>query len=146
MIHSRFILKSKIGNPTRMGRVEVEEYWQAWVTLQTKGDPFSFVSYGKGKGREEEEEEGEEEGEKGDGGDKGQDGDQEEGCHSKTNKKHPSPTPGFAVDKDIPLPCECTTPAMRTICLQQLAPKWGSSRAVYCTIVQLVDTLEVGPV
>jgi len=51
VIPPRFLLETKLGNPTRMTREEVEEYWEAWATMEAKGDPLSFVN-DKGKGRE----------------------------------------------------------------------------------------------
>ena len=131
----------------------IKAYWQLWVSKGTKGDPFSLLS-GKEKEGEQEQEDSEEN--KNEGGDEGenqvqdQDQDQEEEeeeTHSRT-KKAPtrppiSPTPECDLDIGIPLPYQCDTPAMRTTCLQQLAPKWGSAGKEFNLVVGLVDALEV---
>ena len=148
VIPPRFILKTKIGNPTRMTREEVEEYWEAWATMEGEGNPLYFINH-KGKGREqadkgqEDEEEDEEEQE---GGKKqqGQEEDEVEKNYSPASKAPPSPI--FEIDRGISLPCQCNTPAMRTTCLQLLAPPFGASVVIFLAIVDLVDALEVGPV
>jgi hypothetical protein len=53
------------------------------------------------------------------------------------------PIPDFAIDKDILLPCQCDSPAMRTICLRQLISKGNDSGKTFHELVELVDTLEV---
>ena len=150
LIPARFLLETKIGNPTRIGREEVETYWQAWATMEAKGKPFSFFSW-KGKGREQDDDQEQEDDEMGGdgGGGENEKGDEEEGgeeeAQSAANKIHHSPTLGFKIDKNIPLPCECKTPDKRTACLKLLGPGWGSAVVVFLAIVKLVDALEVGP-
>ena len=141
VIPPRFLLETKLGNPTRMTREEVEEYWEAWATMEAKGDPLSFVN-DKGKGREQakkgqEDEEEDEEQQQGDEEQQGQEEDEVE-------KNCPSPT--CEIDRGITLPCQCNTPAMRTLCLQLSAPPFGGSLVLFLALVGLVDGLEVCPV
>ena len=145
LIPPRFILETKIGDPTRMGVEDIKLYWQAWGRKQTNGDSFSFLSDRKGKQREQqeqEEEEQEEQEEQEEG--KGQDGDEED-THTIINKSLPSLIPESDIDSGIPLPCECDTSTMRTTCLQQLAPKSGSLKKTFHKLIGLVDALEVSP-
>ena len=101
LIHPRFLLDVDFENPTRMNLIPIKLYWEAWALLEVVGHPFSFLSI-----REEEEEE-------------------EEEPHSQANK---TPTEQFAppvfdednlpiFDDGIPLPCQCNTSALCTICL-----------------------------
>ena len=45
-------METKIENPTRMKLDGLKAYWEAWVSEEAKGYPFSFLS-----GKEEEEKE-----------------------------------------------------------------------------------------
>jgi len=135
LIHPRFILEAKIGDPTRMSVDDIKAYWGAWAK-QSGGFPFSFLHIGERKDQDQEDQE--------EGGSKGQDGDEEDAHLMTKNKSYPSPIPGD-IDIGIPLPCECDTPTVRTTCLQQLAPKWGSSMKSFHNLVGLVDELEVRP-
>jgi hypothetical protein len=130
LIHPRFMLEAKLGNPTRMNLEDVKGYWEFWVSKETEGDPFSFLS---GKEGEEADVEG-----------------KDKEIPHPTNKSlimSPSPsTPEADIDSGIPLPCECDTPAMRTTCLQQLVPKSGSAGKSFHALVDLVDALKVSSV
>jgi len=120
-----------------MNLKDIEVYWKAWVQKEAKGDPFSFLS---GEGDGEEEQDGKEQEEE----------EEEEELHptiSKSSIRPPTPpTPDFNIDNGIPLPCQCDTPALRTICLQQLAPKWGDTGKTFQTLISQVDALEVSSV
>lgn len=105
-------------------------------------DPFSFLNVkGKGKARskgkeEDEDDEDEEDEEKVD-----------ESAHPGPQRSPIPPAP-LDIDHGICLPCECDTPAARTVCLQQLVPKGGDgdgARAFH-KLVKLVNTLEVSSV
>jgi hypothetical protein len=150
LIHPRFILNNKIGDPNRMRLKDLEAYWKDWVLKESEGDPFSFRGGEKGKGtekgkereQEDEEEEGEEEGEERQEQRNQEEGEEEENLGA---EKQPTPlTPDFVIDHGIPIPCQCDTFTMRTTCLQGLAPKWINSRTRFNTLVKLVDDLEVG--
>lgn len=140
-----------------MSLQDIEAYWKDWVARKSEGDPFSFWS-GKGNGKAREER-GEEEGD-GDGDDDEED--EEKGKEGKKNQRDgkddgdeddetipaaegsPAPLgPEFDIDKGILLPCQCETPALRTTCLQKLAPEWGNVSKTFHNLVKLVDTLKV---
>ena len=121
----------------------LKAYWEAWVSEEAKGYPFSFLS-----GKEEEEEEEEEEEGKGqdqnqvENEDEDQNQDQEEPYPTINKPSTPSsPTP--SINHGIPLPCQCDTPTACTICLQQLAPKDSNTGQAFHTLVKLVDSLMV---
>jgi hypothetical protein len=159
-MHPRFILENKIRDPTRMTLNEVRAYWKHWVLKSSKGYQFSFLTRGdakRGKGKEDEEEESdegsqenedEEEEEERKEGDEDEDEDEDEdrGNTLATQRPPSPPTPDFNIDEGIPLPCQCDTPAVRTSCLQKLAPKWDASGKIYHNLVKLVDTMEVSSI
>ena len=116
-----FLLDVPIGDPTRIPLEDVKLYWKAWVSLEAKGYPFSFLS-----GEEEEE--------------------QEQETHSKVKKpptKQLTPPQDFDCDDGIPLPYQCDTSASRTICLLRLVSESDNSGKTFHTLVRQVDTLEV---
>jgi hypothetical protein len=167
LIDSRFILETKIRDPTRMTLVEVQSYWQHWALKAGKGDPFTFlVDKGAGKGEEEideeevEDEEKEEEGGGGEGERRGKGRKKEKGKKRKGKEKENEetedeedeeekeksptpPTPDFDIDQGIPLPCQCDGSTVRTHFLQKLSPNRGTSGKTYHALVKQVDTLEV---
>jgi hypothetical protein len=131
LIHPKFILETKLGDPTRINLEDVKLYWNHWVLKEAAGDPFCFLTGGEGEEEEEEEE--------------------EEEAHP-TTKKAPtkpstrpptSPTPGFEIDSNIPIPSQCDTPAARTICLKRLAPRGTDAGKSFLTIVKQVDAFKV---
>ena len=122
-----FLLDVPIGDPTRIPLEDVKLYWKAWVSLEAKGYPFSFLS-----GEEEEEQEQEQE--------------QEQETHSKVKKpptKQLTPPQDFDCDDGIPLPYQCDTSASRTICLLRLVSESDNSGKTFHTLVRQVDALEV---
>ena len=119
-----FLLDVPIGDPTRIPLEDVKLYWKAWVSLEAKGYPFSFLS-----GEEEEEQEQE-----------------QEETHSKVKKpptKQLTPPQDFDCDDGIPLPYQCDTSASHTICLLWLVSESGNSGKTFHTLVRQVDALEV---
>jgi hypothetical protein len=115
-----------------MGLKDVKAYWALWVSKEAKGDPFSFIREKVVVVGEVEEEEEEEE---------------TQPTTSKPLIKAPTPpTPTFDIDNGIPLPLQCNTPVLRTICLNQLGPKWGDASKTFHTLVELVDALKVSSV
>ena len=123
-----FLLDVPIGDPTGIPLEDVKLYWKAWVSLEAKGYPFSFLS-----GEEEEEQEQEQEQE-------------EQETHSKVKKpptKQLTPPQDFDCDDGIPLPYQCDTSASCTICLLWLVSKSGNSGKTFHTLVRQVDALEV---
>ena len=111
----------------------VEAYWNHWVSLAQAGSPFSFLSVGKSQ----------KDGGSGDAGKK--DGvDDEEGLRDdeESNKALTEPLV-FAIDEEIPVPCECRTFAERTACLQDLVPGDNKTSRSFVELVELVDLLEV---
>ena len=103
------------------------------------------------EGEEKEEEDEEEDGENGEKEKKVKkkgkevDEDEEEGEDMPATGRLPiPPTSEFDIDQGIPLPCQCNTPAVRTLLLKKLAPEWGSTGKGYHALVKLVDALEVG--
>ena len=126
-----FLLDVPIGDPTRIPLEDVKLYWKAWVSLEAKGYPFSFLS-----GEEEEEQEQEQE----------QEQEEEEETHSKVKKpptKQLTPPQDFDCDDGIPLPYQCDTSASRTICLLRLVSESGNSGKTFHTLIRQVDALEV---
>ena len=123
-----FLLDVPIGDLTRIPLEDVKLYWKAWVSLEAKGYPFSFLS-----GEEEEEQEQEQEQE-------------EQETHSKVKKpptKQLTPPQDFDCDDGIPLPYQCDTSASHTICLLRLVSESDNSGKTFHTLVRQVDTLEV---
>ena len=121
LIHPMFLLDIKIGDPTRIPLEHVKLYWKAWVSLEAKGYPFSFLSIVEG---EEEEEE----------------------IQPKSNRPSTSqlaPPQVFDFDDGVPLPCECDTSALRTTCLLQLVSKSGGFGKAFHVLVKQVDALQV---
>ena len=91
-----FLLDVLIGDPTRILLEDVKLYWKAWVSLEAKGYPFSFLS-----GEEEEEQEQEQEQEE------EEEEEEEEETHSKVKKpptKQLTPPQDFDCDDGIPPP------------------------------------------
>ena len=130
-----FLLDVPIGDPTRIPLEDVKLYWKAWVSLEAKGYPFSFLS-----GEEEEEQEQEQEQEQ------EEEQEEEEETHSKVKKpptKQLTPPQDFDCDDGIPLPYQCDTSASRTICLLRLVSESGNSGKTFHTLVRQVDALEV---
>ena len=128
-----FFLDVPIGDPTRIPLEDVKLYWKAWVSLEDKGSPFSFLS-----GEEEEEQEQEQEQE--------QEEQEEQETHSKVKKpptKQLTPPQDFDCDDGIPLPYQCDTSASHTICLLRLVSESGNSGKTFHTLVRQVDALEV---
>jgi hypothetical protein len=138
---------------------DIKVYWQDWVSRDTEGEPFAFLST-KGKEKMEEEEEDEEQGKskgKGKGKEKDDDDDdeeqeqeqeqeeQEEEEEEKEESPLPCPSSDFNVDYGISLPCQCTTPVLRTSCLQQLVAQKGKGGKLFHGLANLVNTLEVSP-
>jgi hypothetical protein len=167
-IHPRFLLETEFGNPTRIHAKDVQVYWEDWVSRDTKGNPFSFLSVkGKEKMAVEEEEESEEEGKskakakgksqnkgkgkevevddnnKSDDDDDDDDDDDEEEEEEEEEEKIRSPSPDVHVDDGIPLPCECNTPALRTSWLQELVSQEGEGGKFFHKLIDLVNALEV---
>ena len=149
LIHPRFLLETKIEDPTRMKLDDLKAYWEAWVSEEAKGHPFSFLS-GKEKDEDEEDEDEDEGKGKGKGQDQNQVGsededqnqDQEE-PHSTINKPSTPSSSALKINYGIPLPCQCDTPTERTICLQGLAPKDSDTGQAFHALVKLVDSLKV---
>ena len=120
IISSRFLLKAKIGNPTRMSLNDITDYWIHWVSKDKKGDPFCF----------------------------GVDGEGDKSSSSGTDKgaaeKLPSVSSDNSID-DIPYPFLCHTSHTRTNCLQKLVLNKGETGNMFHALVGMVDTLEVSP-
>ena len=128
-----FLLDVPIGDPTGIPLEDVKLYWKAWVSLEAKGYPFSFLSGEEQEEQEEQEQEQEQEQE-------------EQETHSKVKKpptKQLTPPQDFDCDDGIPLPYQCDTSASRTICLLRLVSESGNSGKTFHTLVRQVDTLEV---
>jgi hypothetical protein len=134
-----------------MGLKDLEVYWKHWALEEGKGRPFAFHT-DKGKGREREEdgeEEDEEEEEGGSGGEEGHDNHGKDGQMDEEDEEEritAAPTPpsaAFAIDQGISLPCQCDSPAARTICLLQLALEQESTGKTFSSLVQKIDALEV---
>ena len=64
------------------------------------------------------------------------------GTEDNSTAEKPPPSPSFAIDDNIPLPCECYSPSAKTNLLQTIAPKNGPGKT-FVNLVKLVDTLEV---
>ena len=119
--------------PPRIPLEDVKLYWKAWVSLEAKGYPFSFLSGEEQEEQEEQEQEQEQEQE-------------EQETHSKVKKpptKQLTPPQDFDCDDGIPLPYQCDTSASHTICLLRLVSESGNSGKTFHTLVRQVDTLEV---
>lgn len=162
LIHPKFILETKLKNPTRMSLGSVEAYWKAWALKASKGDPFSFLIW-KGKEKEKGGEEEEEEEERGKGESEGkgkgvegkkqrdeedasEDEQGEEGKKLPASGGSPIPfPPDIDIDQSILLPCKCDTHCVRTRFLQELISKVGDSGKTFHALVKLVETLEVSP-
>jgi cobalamin biosynthesis protein CobT len=149
----------------------VEAYWNHWVLLAGTGSPFSFLGVDESKDDEaskdgEQDNAGDggdgDEGEQGDGdkgeqgdGDKGEQGDGDEAADEdkggevevddEENNRAPTHHHAFEEDEGIPLPSQCTTPAERSVLLQQLAPDTLLGR-IFGKLVKLVDVLEVSSI
>ena len=126
---------------------DLEAYWKDWVLKESEGDPFCFLS---SKGKEKEKEKRREGEKKTD--EQDEDEQDEENKEDEEDEKEnipvardptTPPTPSFKIDDDIPLPCQCATPAARTLCLQQLVPEKGDSGKTFHSLVKLIDALEV---
>ena len=127
----------------------IKAYWNAWVLKEAEGDPFSFISGRDDGGDSEDGSQGQEQ--------EGQEPDQEEDQEEDqeldqeetfTANKSPIPSTSSDIDIDsgIPLPSQSTTPALRTMCLQHLVPRWGSTGKTFHALIELVDALKVGSV
>jgi hypothetical protein len=114
-IDPKFLLDLPFLDPTRINLTDIKVYWQDWVSRDTEGEPFAFLST-KGKEKMEKEE-----------------------------SPLPGPSSDFNVDYGISLPCQCTTPVLRTSCLQQLVAQEGKGGKLFHELVNLVNTLEVSP-
>jgi len=131
----------------------IEAYWKDWVSRDEDGVPFSFLSIDGSDGGGGDGNEGGN-GNEDDEGDKGDDGrdlfsflSNSSTDEDHTGKKIPTPpTPECPIDHGIPLPCQCATHALRTICLEKLTPRFGITGKTFLTLVKLVDTLEVSSI
>ena len=124
----------------------LKSYWRVWASKQDKGDPFFFFGNKKGEGEQEEEDKGEDKKKKKKEEEEEEEEDKEE-THSRGKKISlpASSTPEFDIDRGVPQPCQCDTPALRTLCLQQLVSKLGAG-SVFHKLTKQVDALKVSPV
>jgi len=130
LIDSRFLLKTKLSNPTRMSLKDITVYWNHWVSKEKKRDPFSFIPDNSSeKGKEDY------------GSDKGDDGDDGDDITEK-----PFSLDHYSIDDDIPLPCQCETPSVRTNCLEKLVPGSNEISKSFHRLVKMVDALKVSSV
>lgn len=120
LIAPRFLLKAKLGNPTRMSLKDLTAYWDHWASKDKKGDPFSFSLDGNS--------------------DKASSNAVDEDVAEEPTAVTPD---HHSVDDDIPFPFLCKTPSTRTDCLQKLVPNRGEINKTFHTLVEMVDTLEV---
>lgn len=120
LIASRFLLKAKLANPTRMSLQDITAYWNHWVSKDQKGDPFSF------------------------GFDGDDDNNSDGGVGQGAAEKPPSVSSNHSIE-DIPFPYLCNTPYTRTNCLQKLVLNKGETGQRFHTLVRVVDALEVSP-
>ena len=132
LINPKFLLKAKLGNPTRMSLKDITAYWNHWVFKNKKGDPFSFgadSNSDKGKSDEDNDES------------KGSNGGKD------TAGGLPASSPDHSrIYDNIPHPLLCKTTSMRTSCLQKLVPNRNETTKTFHALVQMVDTLEVSTV
>lgn len=121
-----------------MSLKNIKFYWKAWALKQDEGDPFSFLEPG-----EEDKDDGDQDQYQREDDDEEE---EEEQTHNQSSTRPPiPPTLDFSTDRGIPLPCECDSPAARTVCLQQLTQKWGNGKG-FNILVGLVDALEVSSI
>jgi hypothetical protein len=66
----------------------------------------------------------------------------DEGTDDNPTTEKPPSSPYFAIDENIPLPCECYNPSAKTNLLQTIAPMNGPGKT-FVNLVKVVDTLEV---
>ena len=170
-IDPKFLLDLPFLDPTRINLTDIKVYWQDWVSRDTEGELFAFLSTkgkekmeeedeeqdkskGKGKGKEKEDDEDEDDDEDDDDDEEEEEEEEEkeeeeEEKEKEEEEKGESPSPGpssdFNVDYGISLPCQCTTPVLRTSCLQQLVAQEGKGGKLFHELVNLVNTLEVSP-
>lgn len=152
MVDPKFLLDIQLFNPDRMQIKGVEAYWNHWVSLAQAGSPFSFLSFGKGKGSEHTVGAGKKvDGDKGEEGadDEGGPRDDDEGEpreeEEESDKSLTDPLV-FAIDEGIPVPCQCKTHAERTACLQDLVPRNSKTNRAFIKLVGLVDLWEVSSI
>ena len=157
-IVSRFLLKTKLENPTRMSLKDVTAYWKHWVLQDKKGDPFSFSlddnsdqgagGSGKGDGGSGKDDGGSDKGD-GDSDKSDGNGDKEDGDKIDIDKYAEKLTVFsldlYAIDDGIPLPLLCNTPSARTHCLQKLVSNRSQTNKTFHELVEIVDTIEVSP-
>jgi len=144
---------------------EVKEYWNLWASKEAEGESFFFytpeqtkqkvkgMEKGKGKEKEVQEEEGEEEeereggeGERGEGErereerEREKDREMEEG----ENDSNPLQAQTYFIDRKLPLPpCDLKTTGARTAYLLKLLMPGSEDQRTFCSIVTLVDEMEV---
>ena len=123
LVDSKFLLETKLDNPTRMTLGEISEYWKHWVLQMDQGFPFAFLHI-SGKG-----------GQAGDG-DDGDDGVQ-------PSDKAMSPLL-FTIDQGFLPPTQCNEDSSeRTQYLLSLVDGDSQGSRIFRAIVKMVETLEV---
>lgn len=162
LIASRFLLKAKLENPSRMSLVAINMYWNHWVDKSRKGDPFSFLNgnerqQGDGDQDEEDQDDEDQDQENQDQEGQNQEEDQDQGDQNKEDQDQEDQddedqggagmgglVPDFAIDEGLLSPIMCgETSTERILCLQALVTGRSQDSEVFRTTVQLVDTLEV---
>jgi len=128
LINPEFLLKTKLGNPTRMSLKDISAYWNHWISKDKEGDPFSFLDDSSVKGESD------------DASDKSDDDGVGEGG---ADKPSVIPPDHFSIDHKIPSPILCDTPNSRTNCLQKLVSKGDQTSKTFHTLVKLVDAFGV---
>ena len=117
MIDSRFLLTSRLENPTRMSLDAIAEYWKDWVFRASESDLFSFLTI---TGITGESNQGQSDG----------DGDVQ--------------AEGVAIDDRMLPPLLCgKSPTQRTKYLYSLVPGRDDNSKVFRTAANLVNALEV---
>ena len=125
LLPSRFVLDTKLENPTRMPLAATSAYWNYWVLKDQKGDPFIFLSPD-----EDNQDIAEDDGENQEiaGGDEGMQ----------------EMAPGFKIDNGVLSPLMCDyAPSECTECLQGLVTSRSKMSKCFRAITNLVNNLEV---
>jgi hypothetical protein len=150
VINSRFLLDTKLGNPTRMSLQKITSYWTHWVSKDKKKDPFSFISFvGDSQGDDDESNRGEDD----DSNKSKVDDDSNTGTDSHGSNKSGDeeevekslPPDHYSIDDGLIYPFMCA-PNERTNCLQELVPKTSQTNKTFHALVEMVDALEVSSI
>ena len=129
LINSRFLLKTKLSNPTRMSLKDITAYWNHWVSKDRKRDSFSFIPDNSSEKDKEDYSSS-----------KGEDGEDGDIAEKPLSPDH------HAIGDDIPLPSQCKTPSLQTNCLEKLVPGSNEINKSFHRLIKMVDALKVSSV